>query len=72
MILDWLKAISGLGSIAGFLKSLLLPLAYLYGRWVAFKAQYEANERLQEKYDEIEAKPLTDEDIDNRLDAGTL
>jgi hypothetical protein len=71
-MLLWLKAIIGVGSIAGLIKTLLLPFAFLYGRWVAFKAQYEANEKLQEKYDEIEAKPLTDDDVDARLDAGDI
>jgi hypothetical protein len=71
-MLLWLKAIAGVGSIAGLIKTLLLPFAYLLGRWQAFKAQWKINERLQEAYDEIEKKPLTDEDIDNRLDAGTI
>jgi hypothetical protein len=71
-MLLWLKAIAGVGSIAGLIKTLLLPLAFLYGKWLAFKGQYEANEKLQEKYDEIEAKPLTDDDVDARLDAGDI
>jgi hypothetical protein len=72
MIIKWLRAIIGVGSIAGFLKALLLPLAFLYGRWTAFKAQWEINQELAEKYREIEERPLTDEDIDNRLDAGSI
>jgi hypothetical protein len=71
-MLVWLKAIAGIGSIAGLIKTLLLPFAYLWGRWQAFQAQWKINEQLQEAYDEIEKKPLTDEDINNRLDAGTI
>lgn len=71
-MLTWLKAIIGIGSIAGLIKTLLLPLAYLWGRWQAFKAQWEINERLQEAYDEIEKRPLTDEEIDKRLDNGSI
>jgi hypothetical protein len=71
-MLLWLKAIAGIGSIAGLIKTLLLPLAYLFGRWQAFKAQWAINEKLQEAYDEIERKPLTDEEIDRRLDAGEI
>jgi hypothetical protein len=71
-MLTWLRAIIGVGSIAGLIKALLLPVAYIYGRWTAFKAQWEINEELQEKYQEIEERPLTDEDIDNRLDAGSI
>lgn len=71
-MLIWLKAVIGIGSIAGLIKTLLLPLAYLLGRWKAFKEQYEANEQLQKKYDEVEAKPLTDEDVDRRLDEGSI
>lgn len=72
MLLTWLKAIAGAGSIAGLVKALLLPFAYLLGRWHAHKEQFEANERLQEKYDEIEQRPLTDEDVDEMLDKGEL
>lgn len=71
-MLTWLKAIASVGGIAGLIKALLVPFAYLLGRWSAFKAQNEENERAQEKYDEIEQKPLTDADVDDRLDAGTL
>jgi hypothetical protein len=71
-MLLWLKAIAGIGSIAGLIKTLLLPLAYLLGRWQAFKAQWAINVKLQEAYDEIERKPLTDEEIDRRLDAGEI
>jgi hypothetical protein len=71
-MLLWLKAIIGVGSIVGFIKTILLPLAYLFGRWQAFKAQWAINEKLQEAYDEIERKPLTDEEIDRRLEDGTI
>jgi hypothetical protein len=71
-MLLWLKAIIGIGSIAGLIKTLLLPFAFLYGRWTAHKAQWAINEKLQEAYDEIERKPLTDEDIDRRLEDGTI
>ena len=71
-MLLWLKAIIGIGSIAGLIKTLLLPFAYLMGRWQAFKAQWAINEKLQEAYDEIEAKPLTDADVDQRLEDGTI
>jgi hypothetical protein len=70
--MNWLKAFLSVGSIVGYIKAILLPLAYLYGRWVAFKEQWAINEKLQDAYDEIEKRPLTDEDIDNRLDAGTI
>jgi hypothetical protein len=71
-MLLWLRAIIGAGSIAGFLKALMLPFAYLLGRWKAFREQWKINEQLREAYDEIERKPLTDEDIDRRLDEGSI
>lgn len=71
-MLLWLKAIIGIGSVAGLIKTLLLPFAYLYGRWQAFRQQWAINEKLQEVYDEIEKKPLTDEEVDRRLDEGSI
>jgi hypothetical protein len=71
-MLLWLKAIVSVGGIAGLLKALLIPFAYLYGRWKAFQEQWKINEQLREAYDEIERKPLTDEDIDRRLDEGSI
>lgn len=71
-MLEQLKAIYRVAGVAGLIKALLLPLAVIIGRWQAFKEQHEINERLQDAYDKVEKRQLTDEEIDNRLDAGTI
>jgi hypothetical protein len=71
-MLDWLKATYKTAGLAGLIKALLVPLAYLYGRWSAFKEQWAVNEKLQAEYDRIENTPLTDEEIDKRLEDGTI
>ena len=71
-MLAWLQAIAGLGSIASLLRTLALPFAFLWGKFQAINAQWKINEKLQQVYDDIEKKQLTDEDIDKRLDDGTL
>lgn len=70
MLAAWLRAIAGAGSVAGLIKALLLPFAYLLGRWHVHKEQYEKNERAQHEYDKIDNAPLTDKDVDERLDKG--
>lgn len=65
-------AVRAMGSIVGIIKSLMLPFAYLLGRWHAHKEQYKINERLRDAYDRIEEEDLTDEDVDRRLGDGKI
>lgn len=71
-VVEQLKLAMKTGDVAGFIRALLVPLAYILGRLQAYFEQNDANERLREKYDEIENAPLTDDDVDDRLDSGTL
>lgn len=62
--------------LAGFLKALLVPLAYFFGRLSGKKeiiAELDAkNAEMQKKYAEIATQGTTDADTDKALDEGTI
>ena len=68
--------LAALAQIAGFLRALLLPLTYVIGRMQgksAAQAEQDAeNSKLNERYAEIATKGIDDNDIDKRLEDGTL
>lgn len=72
----WAGILKALAAIAGFLKTLLLPLAYLLGRRAGRKerdAEQDAtNAKAQSEYAKIGVEQRTDEDLDKRLEDGTF
>ncbi len=65
-----------MASVAGLLKALLPVIAYFLGKWAGIKSAYKrldaANAVLALRYAEISRRPLTDEDVDKRLDNGKI
>lgn len=72
--LTWAKLLSG---IVGVIKMLMIPFAIAYGKWQQAREdelRQAANDgELQTEYARIAVKGITDEELDQKLDAdGTL
>jgi hypothetical protein len=70
----WDLILRAIAAIAGVIKPLLLPLAWLFGKR-AGKAERDLeiaaeNAELQETYAEIAVQHVTDEELDAKLEKG--
>jgi hypothetical protein len=71
-----LTTLFSVARVVGFLKAILLPLAVLFGRFMGKRevwAELDAkNNAAQKEYQKIDEKDLSDDEVDKRLDEGSI